>query len=183
MSSPKTIQVKESFKELKQLLKKSSRLIVPRIRMLIEIKNHEGVGGISKRNLADVIGVNHNSIQTWRTLYIEGGIAKLTDYIKNEGRPTILSKEEHLAIEKKLNDSKNGLRGYVELLDWVESSFKKEIKYNTLLKYTNREFGASVKVARKSHIKKDDQAIATFKKTSVKSVKKPVKKPQRNTKK
>jgi transposase len=183
MASPKSVQVKESLKELNQLLKTSPKLVIPRVRMLIEIKKHETTGGISKRNLADMIGVNHNSIQTWRTLYSEGGISKLTHYVKNEGRPTILSKEEHRAIEEKLNDSKNGLRGYVELLDWVENTFKKEIKYNTLLKYTNREFGASVKVARKSHVNKDIEAVATFKKTSLKSAKKSVKKKQHNTKK
>jgi hypothetical protein len=69
------------------------------------------------------------------------------------------------------------------LLDWVESTFKKEIKYNTLLKYTNREFGASVKVARKSHVKKDLKAVSDFKKTSVKSVKKPLRKKDKITKK
>jgi len=182
MALPKTIEVKESIKELKKLLKTCPRLIIPRIRMLIEIKRHEDAGGISKRNLADMVGVNHNSIQTWRTLYLAGGIDKLSNYIKNDGRPTILSKEEHQAIEKKLNDGKNGLRGYVELLDWVKSSFKKEIKYNTLLKYANREFGASIKVARKSHIKKDDEAVVAFKKTLVRSVKRPAKK-QKATKK
>jgi hypothetical protein len=52
-------------------------------------------------------------------------------------------------------------------------SFKKEIKYNTLLKYTNREFGTSVKIARKSHVKKDLEAVSAFNKTSLKSVKKP----------
>ena len=175
MSAPKSIQVKESVTELKKLLKNTPRLIFPRIKMLLEIKKHESIGGISKRILADAIGVNHNSIQTWRTLYVKGGIEQLVKYTKNEGRPSILTDEEHQAIKSKLNDSKNGLRGYVELLDWVESTFKKEIKYNTLLKYTNREFGASVKVARKSHVKKDPEAVSTFKKTSLKSVKKPAK--------
>ena len=75
------------------------------------------------------------------------------------------------------------MRGYVELLDWVESTFKKEIKYNTLLKYTNREFGASVKVARKSHVKKDPEAVAAFKKTSLKSVQKSAKRKGKITKK
>jgi hypothetical protein len=64
MSSPKSIQVKESLAELKKLLKTSARLVIPRIRMLIEIKKHESIGGISKRRLAELIGVNHNSIQT-----------------------------------------------------------------------------------------------------------------------
>jgi transposase len=151
--------------------------------MLLEIKKHESMGGVSKRMLADIIGVNHNSIQTWRTLYEKGGIEELIKYTKNEGRPTILTAEEHQAIKTKLNDSKNGLRGYVELLDWIENTFKKEIKYNTLLKYTNREFGASVKVARKSHVKKDLEAVSAFKKTSLKSVKKPVEKKGKITKK
>lgn len=183
MSAPKSIQVKESVNELKKLLKSASRLIFPRIRMLLEIKKHEASGGISKRMLADAISVNHNSIQTWRTLYEKGGIEHLMKYTKNEGRPTILTAQEHQAIKDKLNDSKNGLRGYVELLDWVESTFKKEIKYNTLLKYANREFGARVKVARKSHVKKDPEAVSAFKKTSLKYVKKPAKKKGRITKK
>jgi transposase len=104
-------------------------------------------------------------------------------HTKNEGRPTILTDEEHELIKTKLNDSNNGLRGYVELLDWIEITFKKEMKYNTLLKYANREFGASVKVARKSHVKKDDAAVSTFKKTSLKSVKKPAKKKGKTIKK
>lgn len=183
MASPKSIEIKETVIELKKLLKSCPRLIIPRIRMLIEIKKHEKLGGISKRNLAEAIGVNHNSVQTWRTLYLQGGIKALTSYTKNEGRPTILSEEEHQAIKDKLNDSKNGLRGYVELLEWVETTFKKEMKYNTLLKYTNREFGSSVKVARKSHVKKDLEAVSTFKKTSHKSAEKPVLKQVKRTKK
>jgi transposase len=183
MSAPKLIQVKESTSELKSLLKTTPRIIFPRIRMLLEIKKYESTGGISKRMLAEAIGVNHNSVQTWRTLYANGGIEQLISYTKNEGRPSVLSEKEHQAIESKLNDSKNGLRGYVELLDWVETTFKKKIKYNTLLKYTNREFGASVKVARKSHVKKDPEAVLAFKKTSLKSVKKPVKKLHKTTKK
>jgi transposase len=183
MSAPKSIQVKESVIVLKKLLKSTPRLIFPRIKMLLEIKKHESMGGVSKRMLADIIGVNHNSIQTWRLLYEKGGIEQLIKYTKNEGRPTILTAEEHQAIKTKLNDSKNGLRGYVELLDWIENTFNKEIKYNTLLKYTNREFGASVKVARKSHVKKDLGAVYAFKKTSLKSVKKPVEKKGKITKK
>ena len=83
MSAPKSIQVKESISELKKQLKSVPSLIFPRIRMLLEIKKHECTGGISKRILADSIGVNHNSIQTWRTLYLKGGIEELTKYTKN----------------------------------------------------------------------------------------------------
>ncbi|HEY0299080.1 MAG TPA: winged helix-turn-helix domain-containing protein [Arachidicoccus sp.] len=58
------------------------------------------------------------------------------------------------------------MAGYVELQEWIEKEFQKEVKYNTVLKYAMRHFGSSVKVARKSHVKKDEQAVAVFKKTS-----------------
>ncbi len=181
MSAAKLVTVKESTKDLKALLKSSSSLVLPRIMMLIELKRYSETG-ISKRELAEIIGVNHNSIQTWRNMYMKGGIKGLIYYKKNEGRPKILTNIEHKAMEIKLKDANNGLRGYVELLNWVETEFNKTMNYNTLLKYASREFGSSVKVARKSHIKKDEKLVATFKKTSVKSAKMPLKKAIRNSK-
>jgi transposase len=173
MASPKIIQVKESLPELRRLHKKASNLIAPRIRMLIELKKHEEQG-ISKRELADLIGVNHNSIQTWRTIYVQGGITYLCSHRKKGFRPSVFTKDEHKVIEEKLNDPFNGLRGYKELLNWIEQEFGKDIKYNTLLKYCIRNFGSSVKVARKSHVKKDPQAVEAFKKTSHKSAGRPL---------
>lgn len=182
MSLPKTITVKESLSELKALLKKASPLIAPRIKMLLEIKKSKSTG-ISKRALASVIGVDPNSIQTWRTLYVNGGISTILKHNKKGFKPSVFTKEEHLEIEKKLKDPRNGLRGYVELLNWIENEFKKQIKYNTLLKYSIKNFGSKVKVARKSHIKKDETAVIAFKKTSVKSAKTQLPRKKRNTKK
>jgi len=171
MSAPKVIIIKESFKELNFLLKKSKKLIFPRLRMLIEIKKHENEG-ISKRTLSELIGVSHNSVQTWRTLYEKGGIQAIMSHKKTGFKKPVFTEEQHNIIKNKLHDPINGLRGYKELLAWVEEEFKKEYKYNTLLKYCIREFGSSVKVARKSHIKKDNDAVEAFKKTSFYSAKK-----------
>lgn len=171
MALPKQISIKESLVDLKRILKNSSPLIAPRIRVLIELKKHEKQG-ISKRDLAALVGVNHNSVQTWRTLYINGGIKAVQSHNKKGFKPSVFTQQEHIAIEKKLKDPKNGLRGYIELMDWIEKEFKKQVKYNTLLKYSIRNFGSKVKVARKSHVKKDEAAVETFKKTSVKSAKK-----------
>lgn len=170
MSLPKLIVVKESLSELRAIQKKSIPLIANRIKVLIEFKKHEKTG-ISKRDVSFNTGLNHNSVQLYRTLYLKGGIALLMHYEKKEGRPAILTKAEHSQIEAKLKDPKNGLRGYVELQNWVETEFKKSIKYNTLLKYSMRHFQSKVKVARKSHVKKDKDLVEAFKKTSVRSSK------------
>jgi transposase len=174
MSSPKTILIKESITELKKLQKGAIPMIANRIRVLIELKKNEKAP-LSKRAVADLVGVNHNSVQTWRKLYEQGGIEAVLFYQKQPGRPSDISPAEHQLIEKKLNDPKNGLRGYVELLTWMETEFKKEFKYNTVLKYSYRHFQSKIKVARKSHVNKDEEAVATFKKTSVRPVNKSLK--------
>lgn len=71
MSFPKQIHIAESIGQLRKLQKGSIPMIANRIKALIEFKKHEQKG-ISKRDVADNIGVNPNSVQTWRTMYING---------------------------------------------------------------------------------------------------------------
>jgi len=165
MSLPKIIQVKEDLNDLKKILKKSSVLIQPRIKMLIEIKKSSD-NALSKRALAEIIGVNHNSIQSWRSMYELGGITLLMTHKKTGYKPPLITKEDREVIECKLKDPNNGLRGYTELMKWIKQELEISIRYNTLYKYCVRNFGSSVKVARKSHVKKDIEAVEAFKKTS-----------------
>jgi hypothetical protein len=117
--------------------------------------------------------INHNSIVKWRNLYISIGIEELLkDGRKGGYRPSILIKEEHEKIKTLLNDKNNGIVGYTELLNWVGKELKKDMKYITLVKYVERNFGTKIKVARKSNIKKDLNAVEALKKTSPKNVKK-----------
>ena len=181
MSAPKTILVKENLADLRKILKDSTLFMSPRVKMLIELKKHED-GGISKRNLADLVGVSHNSIQTWRTLYSVGGIKLLLSHKKTGYKPSIITPEEREKIDSILKNPSNGLRGYKELLTWIEKELSKNMEYNTLYKYCVREFGSAIKVARKSHIKKDMEAVEAFKKTSVKSAPKQSKLKRKDTK-
>lgn len=165
MALPKTVQVKESLKELKSLQKKSKRLFVPRLQMLLVIKQSNIA--LSKHELAKLVSVNHNSIQKWRTLYIKGGITNLLSHKTNASRPSVFTAQEKLQIESKLKDPKNGFQGYKELHIWVTEYLNKDVKCNTLMVFCKNNFGTKIKVARKSHVKKDEKAVATFKKTLV----------------
>jgi transposase len=165
MSYALYISVKESLQEFRKMLKHSSEMMQPRLKMLIEMKK-SGDQAISKRELMDRVGVCSQSIHNWRSAYKQGGVEAL---LKNgrqgtAGRSSVFTTEEHKQIEQKLRDPKNGLAGYVELQQWVAQEFKKEVKYNTLLKYCMKHFGSKVKVARKSHVKKDEEAVKAFKK-------------------
>ena len=171
MLQAKLLIIKEGIKELLQLRKNSSDTKSKRLLMLIELKKEKNIA-VSKRDLAKRIGVDPNSITSWKRLYEQSGI----DGIMLDGRigfkASVVSAEEHKKIELKLKDPKNGIRGYVELLDWVKTELSKDMKYITLVKYAERHFGSKIKVARKSHVKKDDQGVETFKKNLAKSAKK-----------
>ena len=141
------------------------------MRVLLILKPNEKVG-ISKREVAKLAGVDPNSVQNWRTLYINTGIEELMKHQKTGFKPSVFSAIDHQKLETKLNDSQNGLQGYVEFKAWLEKESDKVFNYSTLLYYCIRNFKSSVKVARKSHVKKDVKEVNTFKKTSDESVKK-----------
>jgi len=171
MSNAKSLIVSESIKELSGLRKGSSDTQNKRLSMLIEIRREKDIA-LTKRDLAKRIGVDPNSITAWKKLYGQAGITALMADGRIGFKPSLVTAEVHKKIELKLKDPKNGIRGYVELQDWVKSELGMDLKYITLLKYTKKHFGSKIKVARKSHVKKDAEAVATFKKTLAKSVEK-----------
>lgn len=169
MAHPQQLIIKETKNELRALQRKHGELISKRMLMLLVSKEHQE-RGISKRDLSALTGINHNSIVKWRKMYLEGGIDALLTHGRTGFKKSIVSAQEHKALEAKLKDPNNGIRGYVELLDWVERELSKKMKYITLLKYVQRNFGTKIKTARKSHIKKDEEAVEAFKKTSDENV-------------
>jgi len=182
MSSPKTFKIKESEIEIKKLMKSSTAMIAKRLQALLVFKRNQATG-ISKRLVADEIGVNHNSVQTWRGLYIEGGIKMLMSHSNIGYKPSKINDEQEQALKTQLNDPHNGMVGFVELLDWFNKTFQTDLNYKTFHGFVVRKFNAKIKVARKTHIKKDVQAVEAFKKTSSKSVKKSSPKKERGSKK
>ena len=171
MARAKILVIKETEKEIINILKKSIPFIGQRLRVLLILKQNEKTG-ISKREVAKLAGVDPNSVQKWRTLYLNMGIEGLITHQKTGFKPSVFSVHEHNMLETKLNNPQNGLQGYVELKDWIEKESGKFFNYNTLLYYCIRNFKSSVKVARKSHVKKEEAQGDSFKKDLEESVKK-----------
>lgn len=170
MALPIIFKIKETEAELKTLMKKQIPFLAQRVRVLLECKKYEATG-ISKNELATATGVNHNSANSWRKLYIREGIKALLSHKKTGYKPGSFTAQEKSAIASKLNDATNAVRGYVELQQWIKDELGKDIKYKTIYGFVKRNFGSKIKVARKSHIKKDVNAVASFKKTSIRSAK------------
>ena len=114
--------------------------------------------------MADALGVNHNSVQTWRSAYRKGGCKALLKFERGGFKPSLISPSIHRAIEKRLKNPIEAFTGFKELQQWVDERYIAGINYQTINQYVKRHFGAKLKVARKSHIQKDEEAVKEFKK-------------------
>ena len=171
MSQAKVFEIKESEQQIKSIMKGSIPLIAKRLHALLVFKRNQS-SGISKRDVADEVGVNHNSIQTWRSLYIGGGIHALTSHNKAGFKPSVITSDQEKGLKEQLHKPDNGMVGFTELLAWFNSKFGTDINYKTFHGFVVRNYNAKLKTARKSHIKKDANKVEAFKKTSRKSVSK-----------
>ena len=166
MSYSKVFTIKETISEIKKLQKTSTKIISKRLQVLLVFKRYEAEG-VSKRAVANECGVNHNSVQTWRNLYIKGGIDELMSH-KNKGyKPSKINSEQENALKTILYNPENGFVGYIELQTWFNETYGTDIQYNTFRGFIIRKFKSKIKVARKYHAKKDQEAVDAFKKTSI----------------
>jgi len=165
MALAKDITVRESEKELKTLLRKQPIHLKSRIQMLLVLK--KSGSPLSKESLANALNSNHNTAQKWRTKYAKEGITGLLADGRIGFKPSVISPELHLAIKERLHSPKDAFTSYVDLIHWItENHMPNGVNYQTINSYVKRNFRAKIKVARKSHVKKDDEAVDSFKKTS-----------------
>lgn len=163
MAKKLTIKIKESERELKQMLRSKPVHLHNRIRMLQLIQKGKIV---SKDALAEALSVSNQSIQRWRTNYRKGGIAALFADKRGGYKKAAIHGAAYRAVEKRLNSPKDAFRSFVELQQWLEQHWGIPIKYPALHKFIRTRFNAKLKVARKSHIHKSEVLVEDFKKTT-----------------
>jgi transposase len=105
MSKPIIFPIAESVAEIKKLIKSHNQFLSQRLRVLLECKLHEQTG-ISKRDLSENTGFNHNSAEKWRKMYVEGGLEALLHHNKTGFKPPSFTKAEHELLKAKLHDKR-----------------------------------------------------------------------------
>lgn len=154
------VEVHESADVLQSLFRKSSPALKPRIKMLIALSK-----GITRVNdLAAKTGASAVSICNWKKKYHQGGLEALLQEGRGGDKRSGISAEQKQKIASKLREPKDAFRSYVEAQTWLREEMGICKEYHALNKYLKRNFGAKLKVGRKSHVKKDDAAVAVFKK-------------------
>lgn len=161
--NPET-KIKESLIELKKLsrMEKNHRLRA-RLKSLILIKE----GQFHRRiDLAAHLGIDYATLKRWLKQYREEGLESLLQLKSGGNRRSAISESIHRGLEEKLNDSKDPLLGYWHAVIWVKDHYGEEVNYQTLRSYMIRHFKSGIKQPRKSHYKKDEEAVEAFKKTA-----------------
>lgn len=156
------ITVQETVAELKKYYRRSATGLRPRIAMLLLI-----VGGISAtKQLAKRIKVTRNSISKWKHIYKEQGLEALLKDNRGGKRHGGLLEAQKQQLAKKLSQPKEAFTSFKAAALWINQQFGTNKGYHAVNKYIKRNFGASLKVGRKSHILRDAEAEVLFKKPS-----------------
>lgn len=158
------IEIKEEIDYLKKCRKQeNNHRLKTRIQSLILTKEKKFTRRI---DLANHLGIGIASLDRWTRVYKESGLSSMLTISNGGIRRNSVPKEVHEGLAKKVYDSNNPFLGYWDAALWVTENYGIEIKYTTLRSYLIRHFKTKLKEPRKSHYKKDEQAIEAFKKTT-----------------
>ena len=164
MGKQAIIYIKEDLDYLKSLRRKEKNYrLKTRIQSLILTKEKKFARRI---DLANHLGIGSASLDRWTRVYKESGLDLMLTISNGGVRRNSVPKEVHEGLAKKVFDSNNPLLGYWDAVLWVEKNYGIELQYNTLRTYLIRHFKTKLKHPRKSHYKKNEQAIEAFKKTT-----------------
>ena len=164
MKKPRELYIKESVSELKKLrLKQTSLSKQKRINCLLFIKTGKFK---TRQELANYLGVHIRTQERWISKYISQGISFMLKDKPRKRNSRIITPQIHEGLAIRVNSSDSPFLGYLDAQDWVYNEYGVQIKYHWLRKYLIKHFKTKLKSPRKSHYKKDDQAIEAFLKTS-----------------
>jgi transposase len=164
MAKKRVFTIIESRAYLESLRKKSTSHRIKTRLLFLLVKDEPRFRVLD--DLSNYLDVSKASLRRWAKLYDESGLEILLTISNGGKRREVVPFSIHKGLEEQLHNSNDPLLGYHHAIDWVKSTYGVELKYNTLRMYMKRHFGTKLKIPRKSHYKKDEQAIEVFKKPS-----------------
>lgn len=140
---------------LREHSKSPSSLSKDRIKALIYIKRGKYV---FQSDIALKLGRTEKTVRGWLQKYSQVGFSGLTA-VKSGGNNTkVLSDKAKIFIAEKLTDPTTTITSYIELKLLIAQELEEIVPYFALYAHCRRKHKTKLKVARKSHYKKDPKA-------------------------
>src|SRR4028118_2085890 len=158
-----SIQVQESLENLaEQLRQAKTPTIKERLQVLYWLKQ-EHAPSISA--IAKAIGKHRSTLQTWLSMYRDGGMESMLEIKKSPGGMRVIPQWAEDALAKRLQDPNHGFQSYGEVQQWLAETLAVEAEYHAVYQMTRYRLKAKLKVARPQHYKQDNEQREAFKKT------------------
>lgn len=162
MAGVTSIEVKESLNELAEGVRQAKTPTAKeRWQVLYWLKqeNAPSISAISK-----ALGKHRNTLQTWLSMYRDGGVKAMLEIKKSPGGVRVIPQWAEDALAKRLQES-NGFQSYGEVQQWLAETLGVEAEYHAVYQMTRYRLKAKLKVARPQNSKQDNEQRESFKKT------------------
>ena len=159
MSGRPKIEIRESVKELRTLLKQQkTALNYAKVQALylLKIEATETI-----RYLAVMMGRSESTIHYWLQLYRLGGLDKLLEEHPKIGRPKKLKIETVAKLQQELSQPE-GFRSYLEIQHWFLASQDIRLSYATVHRLVRYELAGKLKVPRPHHEYQQSGVVEVF---------------------
>lgn len=163
MSGITSAEVKESLEDLAQRLRQAKTPIAKeRLQVLYWLKQ-EHPPSISA--IAKAMGKHRNTLQTWLSMYRDGGIKAMLNVKKSPGGVRVIPQWAEDTLAKRLQEPGHGFQSYGAVQQWLAQSLGIEAEYPAVYQMTRYRLRAKLKVARPQHYQQDSQQREDFKQT------------------
>lgn len=145
----------------KEYSKSQGVLKKDRIKVLLLVKSGKY---LFQSDIGKKLGRTEKTIRDWLKKYSEVGFSLFLE-VKSGGNNTRTISDKALGvIAEKVFDEKTTITSYIELQLLIEEIINEKVEYGALYSHCRRKYKTKLKISRKSHYKKDENAEAFFKK-------------------
>ena len=157
-----SIKVQENLDELKTKLRQASDpKIKEKLQVLYWLKQPIAP---SISAIAQAIGKDRSTVQTWLSKYREGGIRAMLAVKKSPGGVRVIPLWAEKALSKRLRDQNHGFGSYGEIQQWLAETLGIDAKYHAVYQMTRYRLKAKLKVVRHHYKKQNREQRERFKK-------------------
>jgi transposase len=107
----------------------------------------------SRQEVAQLLGVDRNTVGRWLTTYHDGGLSALLNVYVPAGKRKPLTPAQLQTLQQALAVP-HGFASFGAVQQWIADTFGVQLSYNATRKLVRYKLGAKLKVPRPSHEKK-----------------------------
>ncbi|NJL23067.1 MAG: helix-turn-helix domain-containing protein, partial [Leptolyngbyaceae cyanobacterium SM1_3_5] len=146
MAGVTSMDVKESLDDLAERLRQAKLPTDKERLQVLDWLKQENAPSISA--IAPAVGKHRNPLQTWLSLYRNGGVAAMLAMKKPPGGVRVIPQWAETALAKRLQEPEHGFKSYGQVQQWLAEKWGVEAEDHAVYQMTRYRLKVKLKVAR-----------------------------------